>query len=151
MTVGAEYFFDDSGYRGAEIYPFLLLGGARARRRPARRRSRSATPPRSRRSTWGATTPALFVSLPSPGRWNDTTLTLSVLGNLTDRSAVARLDLSVLALTYLRVEAYVAGRFGGRGGEFRLGFTLPPQTFGRSPRPPSRSTRRRSTPGSRSA
>ena len=62
----------------------------------------------------------LYVNLPRPGRWNDTSLTLSVIGNLSDRSFVARLDHSVLVLTYLSVETYVAGHFGPAGGEFRL-------------------------------
>jgi hypothetical protein len=47
-----------------------------------------------------------------------------VLGNVSDRSFVARLDHSLLALTYLRVETFVAGSFGTRGGEFRLGFDV---------------------------
>jgi hypothetical protein len=66
----------------------------------------------------------VFALLPSPGRWNDTSFTLSVLGNVSDRSFVARLDHSLLALTYLRVETFVAGSFGTKGGEFRLGFDV---------------------------
>lgn len=123
VTVGAEYFFDDSGYDDPAIYPFLLLGapgtegGALVQRDPG-----AFTPFYLGRHYAGA-----FVSLPSPGRWNDATVTLSVLSNLSDRSAVARLDVSVLALTYLRVEAFAAGHLGARGGELRLGFTIPPQ------------------------
>ena len=65
------------------------------------------------------------MSLPSPGSWNDTTFTLSVLGNLSDRSFLARLDHSVLALTYLRVETFAAVHLGHRGGEFRLDLAVP--------------------------
>jgi hypothetical protein len=131
VTVGAEYFFDDSGYRDANVYPFLLFGAPRYTGTAAQplafeqRDPAAFTPFYLGRHYAGA-----FVLLPSPGRWNDTSLTLSVLGNLTDRSAVARLDVSVLALTYLRIETYVAGHLGGRGGEFRLGFEVPLDDFG---------------------
>jgi len=128
ITVGAEYFFDDSGYDDAHVYPFLLFGAPEV----------TLAPPRLERRDPAAFTPfylgrhyaGAFVLLPSPGSWNDTTFTLSVLGNLSDKSFVARLDHAVLALTYLRVETFVAGHFGGKGGEFRLGFTVPPQDFG---------------------
>jgi hypothetical protein len=36
----------------------------------------------------------------------------------------------VLLLTYLRLETYVAGHFGAREGEFRLGFSVPGGTLG---------------------
>ena len=71
--------------------------------------------------------------LPAPGRWNDTTFTLSVLGNLSDQSFVARLDHSVLLLTYLRLETFVAGHLGTPEGEFRAGFAVPAGTVGGAP------------------
>jgi len=33
-------------------------------------------------------------------------------------------------LTYLRLEAFIAGHFGTEGGEFRLGLDIPPQNLG---------------------
>jgi hypothetical protein len=131
VTFGAEYFYDGSGYDGPRIYPVLLGVTAVA---PL---DLGATP----NPLAGQPTPftafylgrhygGLFASLPAPGRWNDTTFTLSVLGNLSDKSLVARLDHSVLLLTYLRLETYVAGYLGAREGEFRLGFTVPPQAVG---------------------
>jgi hypothetical protein len=133
---GAEYFYDDSGYESPRIYPVLLgvagLGGAPAQLtfpglpvtfpNPVSGQPSPFTPFYLGRHYAG-----VFASLPSPGRWNDTTFTLSVLGNLSDKSFVARLDHSVLALTYLRVETFVAGHLGTREGEFRLGFDVPPQ------------------------
>ncbi len=128
VTFGAEYFYDRSGYESPRIYP-ILLGVAAFEpvnlgtiANPIAGQPNPFTPFYLGRHYAGA-----FVSLPQPGRWNDTTFTLSVLGNLSDKSFVARLDHSVLALTYLRVETFAAGHFGAREGEFRLGFDVAPQ------------------------
>ncbi|HEX9399285.1 MAG TPA: hypothetical protein VF912_04165 [Anaeromyxobacter sp.] len=130
VTFGGEYFYDRSGYENARIYPVLLGVAAVApldlgTTNPLAGQPNPFTPFYLGRHYAGA-----FVSLPRPGRWNDTTFTLSVLGNISDESFVARLDHSVLALTYLRVETYFAGHFGSREGEFRLGFDLPQQAVG---------------------
>jgi hypothetical protein len=125
VSVGAEYFYNDAGYDDPAVYPFLLAGapiGAVIDDEPTIvfRDPAAFQPFYVVRHYAGA-----YVALPSPGSWNDTTLTLSVLGNLSDRSFVARLDHSVLALTYLRIETYVAGHFGNTGDEFRFGYALP--------------------------
>lgn len=137
VTFGAEYFYDHSGYDGPEIYP-VLLGVALYSPYPAF----PPVPPLTTVPTpnpWaGQPNPftsfylgkhygGAYVSLPSPGSWNDTTFTLSVIGDLSDKSFVARLDHFVLLNTYLRLETYLAGHFGAREGEFRLGFEIPPQ------------------------
>jgi hypothetical protein len=138
VTVGAEYFYDQSGYDHPRIYPVLLgvagLGGAPPTIDAEQLGTTIANPwsgePNPFTSFYlGRHYGAAFVSLPAPGRWNDTSFTLSILGNLSDKSFVARLDHSVLALTYLRVETFVAGHFGTPEGEFRLGFDLPPQAL----------------------
>jgi hypothetical protein len=124
VTVGAEYFFQDSGYTDPHVYPFLLFGAPALGPTGFVRQDPGAfTSFHLGRHYAGA-----FVDLPSPGSWNDTTLTLSALANLSDKSGVIRLDHSVLVLTYLRVETFVQGHVGAKGGEFRLGFTydLPP-------------------------
>jgi hypothetical protein len=124
VTVGAEYFFQDSGYTDPHVYPFLFFGAPALGPTGFARQDPSAfTSFHLGRHYAGA-----FVDLPSPGSWNDTTFTLSALGNLSDKSGVIRLDHSVLVLTYLRVETFVQGHVGAKGGEFRLGFTydLPP-------------------------
>ena len=157
VTFGAEYFYDRSGYESARIYPVLLgvAALAAASRLDLRPRSRIRSPAsrtRSPPSTSGATTRAPSRRCPGPGRWNDTSFTLSALGNLSDKSFVARLDHSVLALTYLRVETYVAGHLGSRQGEFRLGFDIPPQDVGGGLTPGVRDRARWSSrPGSRCA
>jgi hypothetical protein len=127
FTVGAEYFYDDTGYDSGRLYPVLLAVPVAGRLLgdPALASQQPFTPFYLGRHYAG-----LFATLPKPGPWNDTTLTLSVLGNLSDGSFVARLDHSVLALTYLRVETFVAGHLGHEGGELRLGFDVPPQPLG---------------------
>lgn len=109
FTIGAEYAFDDNGYAGPALYPVLFATGA-------------FTPFYVGRHYAG-----VWFLLPKPGSWNDTTITLSTLGNLSDRSFITRLDWQVLALTYLRVELYAAAHYGDKRGEFRLGVDLPPQ------------------------
>jgi hypothetical protein len=126
VTLGAEYFFQDSGYTDPHVYPFLFFGApapAAGGTGFVRQDPGAFTSFHLGRHYAGA-----FVDLPAPGSWNNTTFTLSALGNLSDRSGVIRLDHSVLVLTYLRVETFVQGHVGAKGGEFRLGFTydLPP-------------------------
>jgi hypothetical protein len=144
VTFGAEYFYDRSGYEGPQIYPGLLAisslspypqftyvppgGAATTVSNPYAGQPNPFTSFYLGRHYGGT-----FVSLPAPGRWNDTNFTLSVLGNLSDKSFIARLDHNVLLLTYLRLETYVASHFGSREGEFRLGFTIPSGSFGGLP------------------
>lgn len=120
VTVGAEWFYNDAGYDDAHVYPFLLAGAPASATLPIVQRDPGAFRP----FYLGKQYAGAFVLLPAPGTWNDTSFTLSVLGNLSDRSFVARLDHSLLALTYLRVETFVSGSFGTKGGEFRLGFDV---------------------------
>jgi hypothetical protein len=51
------------------------------------------------------------------------------LSNLSDRSAIIRLDFLTRVLSYLYVEAYGDAHYGRHGGEFRfqLDLNLPPQ------------------------
>jgi len=118
VTLGAEYFYNANGYDDAKIYPFLLLqqftAGAAA-----------FNPFYLGRHYTGA-----FLFIPRPGRWNDTTITLSTLGNLSDRSFVSRLDWQVGLLTYLGLEIYGQVHYGNREGELRFGLDLPPFQIG---------------------
>jgi hypothetical protein len=106
LTLGAEYFYNQAGYDDTGVYPWLI--------------------------GWNAYVPfyvgrhyaSLFLLLPRPGSWNDTTITLTGIANLSDRSGVVRLDWSTTFLTWLRFEVFVQGHLGRRGGEFR--FTLSP-------------------------
>ncbi|HSM93480.1 MAG TPA: hypothetical protein VLT47_11390, partial [Anaeromyxobacteraceae bacterium] len=119
IRTGAEYFFDDAGYDDAHVYPVLLAsplisGDTRA----------AYTPFYIGRHYAG-----VFVNVPKPGSWNDTSFTLTVVANVSDGSGVVRLDHSALVNTYLTVETYVAGHVGKQGGELRFGGTIPPQSL----------------------
>jgi hypothetical protein len=113
VTLGAEAYFDSNGTDDSRLYPYLLgrqafLGEA------------TFTP-----FYLGQAYGALFVVLPKPGRFNDTTLTFSTLGNLSDRSFLSRLDWSQVCLTYVTLEVYGQVHFGTAGGELRLGLDVP--------------------------
>ncbi|HET7754594.1 MAG TPA: hypothetical protein VFK85_11855 [Anaeromyxobacteraceae bacterium] len=112
LTLGGEYAWERNGYDDRALYPWLLFQG-------------DFTPFRLGRHYAG-----VFATMPAPGSWNDTTFTLSTLGNLSDSSFVSRLDWSVLVLTYLRVEAFGAVHYGASGGEFRFAVDVPPLAIG---------------------
>jgi len=107
LTVGAEYFFNSVGYEDKALYPYLLANGA-------------FTPFYAGRHYLG-----VYGMLNTPASFHNLSVVLSNVGNLSDRSFVARLDVSVIVLTHLRVEAYTAWHYGHRGGEFRFGGDLP--------------------------
>jgi hypothetical protein len=125
VTFGGEYFYNGVGYPTARAYTTLLAAQISPEYRAYQSAATGLAVPEAPYFTpyyLGRQYAGAFVLLPSPGSWNDTTLTLSVLANLTDGSAIARLDHAVLLNTYLRLETYVAGHVGKAGGEFRLAF-----------------------------
>jgi hypothetical protein len=71
-----------------------------------------------------------YLYLPRPGSWNLHSFTLSAIANLSDRTALVRLDWNMALLTYLRLEAYAQGHLGEASGEFRLGLDVPAQDLG---------------------
>lgn len=111
MYLGLEYFWNSFGHTDKDLYPYLLLQGE------------------LEFFYIGQHYLGLVLLVPQPGNWQDTSFTLSAIGNLSDTSFVTRLDVSQTVHTRLRLEAYVEGHFGARGGEFRPAFdvpTLPP-------------------------
>jgi hypothetical protein len=108
FTLGVEYFYNSNGYDDPRVYPVLLA-------------TSSFTPFYLGRHYAGA-----YLVLPRPGAWNLHTFTLSLLANMSDESALARLDWNMSLLTYLTLEAYAQGHMGRDGGEFRLAVHLPP-------------------------
>ncbi len=107
LIIGAEYFYNDAGYDDASLYPWLVSNDA-------------FTPFYVGRHYAGA-----YVYIPGPGRWDDHTFNLSTIGNLSDKSFTSRVDYSVRALTFLSINAYVAGHYG-QIGELRFGLEVPP-------------------------
>lgn len=112
-TVGAEYFFNPTGYDDTETYPFLLLNGG------------------FQPFYTGRQYAAVYALLLGPGDWDKTSFVLSNLANLSDRSYVSRLDFTVRVLTYLTVEANVSVFYGNPNGEFRLRLAVPGAVIGR--------------------
>jgi hypothetical protein len=110
LYFGAEYFFNESGYREASLYPLLIADG-------------SFEP-----FYLGEHYAGGYFFMPGPWRWDRHTFLASVLGNLADGSFLARFDHSVTVLTYLTVSWYGTVYFG-QPGEFRLGFEVPPIPF----------------------
>lgn len=108
MYLGLEGFWNQRGYPNEELYAWLLY-------------QENFQP--FYLGQWYA---ALYILLPSPGDWNDTSWTLSTLANLSDLSFLTRLDFSVRVLTWMDVQAYVAGHYGTEGGEFRFALDIPP-------------------------
>jgi len=106
IYLGGEYFFNAAGYDNSDIYPWLILNGA------------------FRPLYSGRHYAALYALMPSPGDWNDSTFTLSTLGNLSDLSFLSRLDYSVRVLTHMRVFAFSSVTYG-KSGEFTLGLRVP--------------------------
>ncbi len=106
ILIGGEYFYNQAGYSNAKLYPFLALNGA-------------FTPFYLGQHYFGA-----YVSLPSPLSFNDTSITVSTLGNLSDGSYLSRLDVQQLFLTNLTVNVFGAVHWGNPG-EMKLGVDIP--------------------------
>lgn len=124
LTVGAEYFYNQLGYSSPTAYPGLVLPHSRPLSEPA---------------TFfylGQHYGALFATFPAPFSLDRHTFTLSTLGNLSDQSFISRLDYSLVVLTHMTFESFVAVHYGRTEGEFRFGvegLDLGPLTFERAP------------------
>lgn len=108
VIVGVEYFYNQLGYDDPDIYPWLLLNGA-------------FTP-----LYLGEHYAAAYGVVYAPGSFNDTSLTGSFLANISDGSALVRLDVSQVVLTKVTLNAYGATHLGTEGGELRFGLEVPP-------------------------
>jgi hypothetical protein len=107
LTLGAEYFYNSLGYADPAIYPWLIFNG-------------QYDPFYLGRNQVG-----LYLLLPKPFDWYDTTFIVSTLANLSDTTFISRVDYSVLLLTYLRLEAYASVHYGTQGGAFRFALDVP--------------------------
>lgn len=116
LVLGVEYLYNQAGYAGSELYPKLMMEGL-------------FTPLYTGKHYGG-----FYLLAQSPGTWDDGTLILSSLGNLSDKTFMARAELRVTVLTYLTLNAYLGYHFG-KNGELHYGLTLPPDSSGLSPFP----------------
>ncbi|HET9240427.1 MAG TPA: hypothetical protein VFO10_24395 [Oligoflexus sp.] len=94
---GAEYFYNELGYeeRFPELYSFFLR--------------ESPYLYSGRRYVSG------YVRLPNPGDWNKTSFYLTGLGNLSDKTSIARLTGTWLVANYATFEAWAQRCFGEYG------------------------------------
>ncbi|MBI2373137.1 MAG: hypothetical protein HYV07_03980 [Deltaproteobacteria bacterium] len=113
LTLGAEYFYNDAGYSSSSLYPWLGV-----------RQVGFGEP--IQYLYLGLHYAAAYFLLMGPGSWNDTTVIGSSIANLSDMSALLRLDWRVLVLTYLQLNLYGSVHVGS--GELRFGLELPPTT-----------------------
>ena len=107
LILGAEYFFNDAGVTNAKLYPWLAIEG------------------QYKPFYLGRHYVAGYLVFMQPGNWNDTTIFLSGIANLTDGTGLVRLDYQVLLLTYLQLSAFVTV-FTGDQGEFHQGMDIAP-------------------------
>ncbi|MCA9515266.1 MAG: hypothetical protein KC635_10015, partial [Myxococcales bacterium] len=107
MALGVEYYYNPLGYSDTDLYSYLLLTGA------------------ARSLELGQHYAGLVWAWPSPLSWDDGSIAVSTLANLSDPSFVSRLDVSARVHTRLTVEAYVQAHYGKRGGELRFGLDVP--------------------------
>ncbi len=109
-TLGAEYFYNQVGYRDSTIYPVLIFQGAYQ--------------PFYTGEQYGA----IYLSAEGPDALKHTSYTFSTLTNASDGSYISRLDFSWRLLTYLTLEAYMDGHYGHHGGEFNFELQTPTLT-----------------------
>ncbi|HIA01500.1 MAG TPA: hypothetical protein EYN66_06255 [Myxococcales bacterium] len=100
IYIGAEWFYNQNG--STETDPIKLFSGE------------------TQFFYTGRHYGAVFISLPSPGLWNDSTFALSTVANLSDRSFLTRLDLIQRVKTFMTLQAYATIHYG-RPGELNLG------------------------------
>ena len=107
VFVAAEYFYNSAGYEDSSLYLWQLVQGG------------------FRPLYMGRHYAALGVVLPAPGSLDDMTFSASGLGNLSDRSFIARIDYTWVVHNALSLNLY-AMKHLGEYGEFRLRVEVPP-------------------------
>ena len=108
FTVSGEYFYNPLGYKDSKYYAGLIAPRLEPLRDPA---------------TYfylGQHYAALVLVAPSPFSLDLHSFTLSTLGNLSDRSFITQFQYSLVVLTHLRFESYIAAHHGRTSGEFRV-------------------------------
>ncbi|MCB9647889.1 MAG: hypothetical protein H6730_14970 [Deltaproteobacteria bacterium] len=108
LIFAAEYFYNDAGTDLPGTYLPMLVNGV------------------FQPLYVGRHYVSLAAYLVAPGDWDDTTFALVGLANLSDQTGLIRFNYTVKVLTYLTVNAFVAGFVGQAGGEYRLKARIPP-------------------------
>jgi hypothetical protein len=116
VQLGAEYFYNQTGYPNGDLHLWLLARDAFG----ASREGPEFIPFRL-----GRHYAAAFILLPSPGDLEDMTFRILGIGNLSDRSFLARLDWFATVFSFVRINLFTSVHFG-RIGELRLEIDIPP-------------------------
>ncbi|HTB22016.1 MAG TPA: hypothetical protein VK914_04870 [bacterium] len=106
-TVGAEYFYNELGLGSAKLLPILIYEG-------------NYTP-----FYMGKNYAAIYLSAEGPDEGKKTSYNLSNIANLSDGSAVSRLDFSWILLDYLTFGAWASAHYGTAGGELNFAVNTP--------------------------
>jgi hypothetical protein len=106
-TLGAEYFYNELGVDNAHLLPILFyLGQYQA-------------------FYEGKQYASLYLSAEGPDEGKKTSYNLSNIVNISDGSAVSRLDFTWLLLEYLTFGAWTSVHYGTQGGELNLALNTP--------------------------
>ncbi len=115
IIFGAEYFHNPEGFSdGKDAAQVLIDWSVKAQLSPS-----TAGPMPLTFFYTGKHYASLFAVAMGPGSWNDTALTLSAIGNLSDGTGFVQFLMSTKVLKDLSVEGFVAANVGG-DGEFRF-------------------------------
>jgi len=107
MYIGLEYFWNPAGVDDPALYPWLIVQGG------------------FEPFYLGQHYLGVSWAVPQPGSWDDSSFSLSALGNLSDTSFITRLDFSQTLHTKLKLEVYAQTHYGKRGGEFHFALDVP--------------------------
>lgn len=108
LYVGAEYFYNDSGYSDKSLYGCLALPTVNA-----------FSPFYLGKHYLG-----VYATINAPGRWDDVAFTLANISNLSDLTTVVRFDTRIRVLQYLWLNLYASAFMGTLGGEFRFAYSI---------------------------
>ena len=97
ITLGAEYFHNEAGYKNADLYPWVLFNGG------------------YKALYFGRDYAAVYAALFGPGQWESTSFLVSGIGNLTDKTFVTRLDVRSQIRTWISWDFSVSYYFGEQG------------------------------------
>ncbi len=135
LILGAEYYYNEGGYAESDLVPYFGFSAAAAGTLQglgplvgllpdAQQDVLDAAVAGAQVSLnpfrFGRHYLAAFATLLGPGSLDDTTLLLTGISNLSDRTALFRLDLSQTVLTYLGVRVFTQIYAGDAGGIFKL-------------------------------
>ena len=115
LIFGAEYFHNPEGFSSGQAAGQKLVDWAIA----ANVDPDGAGPMPLTFFYTGKHYAALFAVAVGPGSWDDTTFTVSAIGNLSDRTGFVQVLMSTRLHQVLSLEAFIAANIGG-DGEFRF-------------------------------